>query len=140
MEMHIIFMTLDSCKNQHYCRSQTRNNNGNDRGRSKLRKKSMEYHYCHRKGQLNKDCYAPKNKEKDNAKFKGDGHKRQFSGSFSLVEVKATCDDMDILVLDYVSTHVWVNMIFFLSHTWLLDFGASLHVTPHREWFTCYKA
>ncbi|MCO5561711.1 hypothetical protein L7F22_015334 [Adiantum nelumboides] len=24
-------------------------------------------------------------------------------------------------------------------HTWILDLGASLHVTPHRKWFTTYK-
>ena len=26
-----------------------------------------------------------------------------------------------------------------MSHTWILDSGASLHVTPHKEWFTCYE-
>ena len=25
------------------------------------------------------------------------------------------------------------------SHTWILDSGASLHVTPHRDWFTRYE-
>ena len=39
----------------------------------------MECRYCHKKGHLKKDCYALKNKEKDNAKFKGDGHGRQSS-------------------------------------------------------------
>ena len=55
-------------------------------------------------------------------------------------EVNATCDETDILVLDDISTHVGVNMVFSPSHTWLLDSGASFHVTPHREWFTCYEA
>ncbi|MCO5573907.1 hypothetical protein L7F22_027682 [Adiantum nelumboides] len=26
-----------------------------------------------------------------------------------------------------------------VSHTWILDSGASLHVTPHRHWFTTYE-
>ena len=26
-----------------------------------------------------------------------------------------------------------------ISHTWILDSGASLHVTPHRDWFTRYE-
>ena len=26
-----------------------------------------------------------------------------------------------------------------VSHTWILDLGVSLHVTPHKEWFTHYK-
>ncbi|MDM1593432.1 hypothetical protein [Escherichia coli] len=25
-------------------------------------------------------------------------------------------------------------------YTWLIDSGASFHVTPHREWFTTYTA
>ena len=25
-------------------------------------------------------------------------------------------------------------------HDWILDSGASFHVTPHREWFTNYDA
>ena len=65
-----------SRKNQPLSRSQTRNDSGNDRGRSKSRKKNMECHHCHIKGQLKKDCYALKNKEKDNAKFKDDEHGR----------------------------------------------------------------
>ena len=134
---------VGSRKNQHRGRSQTRNSSGNDRGRSKSRKKNIECHYCHKKGHLKKDCYALKNKEKDNAKFKGDGHGRQSSGpssSLEIEEVNATCDETDILVLDDISTHVGVNMVFSPSHTWLLDSGASFHVTPHREWFTCYEA
>ena len=25
-------------------------------------------------------------------------------------------------------------------HDWILDLGASFHVTPHKEWFTTYDA
>ena len=25
-----------------------------------------------------------------------------------------------------------------ISHAWIMDSGASLHVTPHREWFSRY--
>ena len=52
-----------------------------------------------------------------------------------------TCDDVvDILVVDDDATYVEVNMAHSLAHTWLLDSGASFHVTPHREWFTRYDA
>ena len=27
-----------------------------------------------------------------------------------------------------------------VSHSWVLDSDASLHVTPHREWFTSYES
>ena len=26
-----------------------------------------------------------------------------------------------------------------VSRTWILDLDASLHVTPHKEWFTCHE-
>ena len=49
----------------------------------------MECHYCHKKRDLKKDCYALKNKEKDNAKFKGDEHGRQSRDpSSSTVEIE----------------------------------------------------
>ena len=68
----------------------------------------MERHYGHKKGHLKKDCYALKNKEKDNAKSKSDAHGRQSIGPSSSVqieEINATCDETTILVLDDVSTH-----------------------------------
>ena len=37
------------------------------------------------------------------------------------------------MVLDDVTTHARVNMIFSPSNTWLLDSVASLHVTPHGK-------
>ena len=61
------------------------------------------------------------------------------SSLVEIEEVNATCDETNILVLDDAGTHVGVNMIFFPSHMWLMDSSASFHVTPHREWFTCYE-
>ena len=44
-------------------------------------------------------------------------------------------DAMDTLSLDSkLSAKVLVSGE--ISHTWILDSGASLHVTPHRDWFT----
>ena len=103
-----------------------------------LGRKTWECQYCHKKGHLKK-----KNKGKDNAKSKGDGHGRQsscLSSSLEIEEINATFDEPSLLVLDDVTTHVGVNMVFSPSHTWLLDSSASFHVTPHREWFTCHEA
>ena len=44
------------------------------------------------------------------------------------------------MVLDDVTIHARVNMVFCPFYTWWLDSGASFHVTPHRELFTCYEA
>ena len=47
-------------------------------------------------------------------------------------------DAMDTLSLDSkLSAEVLVSGE--ISHTWILDSGASLHVTPHRDWFTQYE-
>ena len=95
---------------------------------------------------MKKDCYALKNKErgKEKGKIHGDGHVMQVtcsSSSMKIEEINATCDDdVDILVVDDDATYVEVNMAHSLAHTWLLDSGASFHVTPHREWFTRYEA
>ena len=62
-----------------------------------LGRKTWECQYCHKKGHLKK-----KNKGKDNAKSKGDGHGIQSSGLSSSVEIEeinATCDEIDILGL-----------------------------------------
>ena len=88
----------------------------------------MECHYCHIKGHFAKDCYALKNKEKDNAKSKGYGHGRQSNGPSSLVEigeVNPTCDEIDILVLVDVSKHVEVNIVFSSSHMWFKCYEAN---------------
>ena len=55
-------------------------------------------------------------------------------------EINVTCDETSIWVLDDVTTHARVNMVFSPSYRWLLDSGASFHVTRHREWLTCYEA
>ena len=132
-------------KNQQRGRSQTRNNHGSHgKSRSKSRKRLVECHYCHKKGHIKKDCYALKNKEKEKGKTYGDGHVKQLPGSSSSVrieEINATCDDdVDILVLDDETSYAEANIAHALVHTWLLDSGASFHVTPHREWFTRYEA
>ena len=132
-------------KNQQRGRSHTRNSHGNhDKSRSKSRKRLVECHYCHKKGHIKKDCYALKNKEKEKSKTHGDGHVKQLAGSSSslkIEEINVACDDgVDILVMDDDATYVEANIAHAFAHTWLLDSGASFHVTPHREWFTRYEA
>ena len=35
---------------------------------------------------------------------------------------------------------LWILVSGEVSHSWVLDLGALLHVTPHREWFTSYES
>ena len=87
---------------------------------------------------MKKDWYVLKNKEREKEKGKthGDGHVMQVtnsSSSMKIEEINATCDDdVDILVMDDDATYVEVNMAHSLAQTWLLDFSASFHGTPHR--------
>ena len=132
-------------KNQQRGRSQSKNSHGNhDKSRSKSRKRFVECHYCHKKGHIKKDCYTLKNKEKEKSKTHGDGHVKQLAGSSSslkIEEINVACDDgVDILVMDDDATYAEANIAHVLSHTWLLDSGASFHVTPHKEWFIQYEA
>ena len=69
--------------------------------------------------------------------------------------VTHTSDSQDILTLDQPSEEfhdaqeslclestVAVEILVSggeISHAWILDSGASLHVTPHREWFSRYE-
>ena len=42
-------------------------------------------------------------------------------------------------VFEDVITHVGLNIVLSPSHRGLLNFGVSFHVTPNREFFTCYE-
>ena len=49
-------------------------------------------------------------------------------------------DEGDILLnLGLDAAHM-VTTDDIVLHDWILDSGASFHVTPHREWFTNYDA
>ena len=89
-------------------------------------------------------CLEEQIKRKGKGQNPCDGHVMQVtssSSSMKIEETNAICDDdVDILVMDDDATYVEVNMALSLAHTWLLDYGASFHVTPQREWFTRYEA
>ena len=72
----------DYGKNQQCGRSQIRNSRGNDKSKSKSRKRLVECHYCHKKGHMKMDCYALKNTEREREKGKthSDGHVMQVTG------------------------------------------------------------
>ncbi|KAH7283219.1 hypothetical protein KP509_35G066300 [Ceratopteris richardii] len=129
-------------KNQQRGRSKNKEKNGQrNKSRSKSRKRDIECHFCHKKGHMKKDYYALKN-----AKGKGqnvDGHVKQLpapsTSTVKIEEINAISDDADVLTLDSTVPSEAL-MADSLSHTWLLDSGASFHVTRHREWFSNYAA
>ena len=49
-------------------------------------------------------------------------------------------EDEDILFVSKVNPSVLVATSDITVQDWIMDSGASFHVTPHREWFTRYDA
>ena len=58
-------------------------------------------------------------------------------------EINAVSEDEGDILLNSAldATHMdQVTTDDIVLHDWILDSGASFHVTPHREWFTNYDA
>ncbi|RDX93346.1 hypothetical protein CR513_24405, partial [Mucuna pruriens] len=98
------------------------------RSKSKSRYKNVECHYCHKIGHIQKHCFLWKKENKDKkgkSKEKDDDHDRVTT---------ATGDDL-VILRDFES----VNFVSDES-MWIIDSGATLHVTPRKEFFTSYTA
>ena len=108
-------------------RSQKKGTKGRGKSRSKSRSryKNIECHYCHKTGHIQKYCFLWK-KENKGKQEKKEHHNDRVS--------TATSDDL--LIVDYE------NMINVVSDgsDWVIDSGASLHVTPRKEFFTSYTS
>ena len=90
-------------------------------GRSKSPRKSLRKCWkCGKTGHYKKDC-----KSKKVEKPKG-------SDSTSSIEEKTSNEEGGDFYLASTSTHVDHDV-------WLIDSGASYHMTPHREWFSEYE-
>ena len=113
------------------------------RGRS-----NVECYYCHKKGHMKKYYHLWKS-EKGNDK-KQDGNKKHDKGKekssslgVKIEEINAVSEkseDWDILLTSSLGSAQLVATDDLIMHDWILDYGASFHVTPHREWFTNYDA
>jgi hypothetical protein len=90
-------------------------------GRSKSPGKSLRKCWkCGKTGHYKKDC-----KSKKVEKPKG-------SDSTSSTEAKTSTEEGGDVYLASTSTHADRDV-------WLIDSGASYHMTPHREWFSEYE-
>jgi hypothetical protein len=90
-------------------------------GRSKSVGKSLRKCWkCGKTGHYKKDC-----KSKKVEKPKG-------YDSTSSIEAKTSTEEGGDVYLASTSTHADCDV-------WLIDSGASYHMTPHREWFSGYE-
>ena len=100
-------------------RSQSRNSHG-FRGRSKSRKYIKCYH-CNKVGHMRKECRIWK--------------KEQYDMKNENKETNAIAAEGDIMIVtddDCVSLATQ-------DSNWVIDYGASFHVTSHSDFFTSYK-
>ena len=96
------------------------------RSNSKGRYKDVECNYCHKKGHIKKYCWKLKNRtEKDNSDKGKDS-------SDDEDKINATFDDF-LLVHEFEPANIVDS-----STSWVIDSGASFHITSRRDLFTSY--
>ena len=107
----------------------------------------MECYHCGKQGHLKRDCQLFK-QEKGKEKAKEDKPK----STVQIEEINAVSedevgdivvnsdDDGEILFNSGLESAQLATTDDIMLHDWILDSGASFHVTPHREWFTTYDA
>ncbi|MCO5606974.1 hypothetical protein L7F22_061165 [Adiantum nelumboides] len=122
--------------------------------RSKSRPgKGVECYYCYKKGHMKKDCYKFKRDKKedndDKRKSKNASDDREAN---TLTSDKGKCivdseepkalthdSDGDICYASNLCPTLLVATNSSYEQDWIVDSGASFHVTPHKEWFSSYE-
>lgn len=110
-------------------RNRDKDGKGRDKSRSKSRSryKNLECHHCGKKGHIKKYCFKWKKENKGG----GDKHDRNDDEKSERV---ATVTREDLLV---ICDQNLVNLACDET-SWVIDTGASLHVTSRKEFFTSY--
>ena len=98
------------------------------RSKSRGRYKNVECHYCHQKGHVKKYCWKLKRNNEKASKDKG----KKKDDSNDEDRVNTTSDDF-LLVEEFESLNLVDS-----STSWVIDSGASIHVTSRRDLFTSY--
>ncbi|RDX84565.1 hypothetical protein CR513_34368, partial [Mucuna pruriens] len=102
------------------------------RSKSKSRYKNVECHYCHKTGHIQKHCFLWK---KENKGKKGKSKEKDDDDDHDHDRVTTATGDDLVILRDFES----VNFVSDES-MWIIDSGATLHVTPRKEFFTSYTA
>ena len=95
------------------------------RSKSRSKYKSVECHHCGKRGHIKRNCFKLKYEMNGSKQKKDDGEDR--------VSI-ATSNDL-VTVHDENTINLVGN-----ESSWVFDTGASLHVTPRKEYFTSYTS
>lgn len=117
---------------EHRGRSKSKGPSGKEKGRSKSRGryKNMKCNYCSKMGHIQKFCYKWK---RENKGGNGKQERRHDHKDSDSDDVAATLTDDMVVVLD----ESYVNLAISES-SWVIDSGASAHVSSRREFFSSY--
>ena len=104
-------------------------------------KSNVECYHCHKKGHLKKGCYKWK-REKGKGKKEENQKEEKKASSVKIEEVNAVSkiEEGDILFTSTMDSIHLVATNQGISNDWVLDSGASFHVSTNRDWFTNYNA
>ncbi|KAG6387429.1 hypothetical protein SASPL_152616 [Salvia splendens] len=113
-------------------RSKNKGKKGRDKSRSKSksRYKNIECYHCGRPGHIKKNCFKWKKENKagrDKSERKEDEKSDCVATTTSDDDLLVVCDK-NVISLAYDET------------SWVIDTGASLHVTSKKEFFTSYTS
>ena len=117
-----------------------------ERGKGKERNKNqsksracsnVKSYHCHKKCHLKKDCYKWKREKGKIKKDESQKEKKKVS-SVKIKEVNtlSEAEEGDILFTSTMDNLHLVATNQGMSNDWVLDSGASFHVSPIRDWFT----
>lgn len=114
-------------------RGKSRAPSGRDKSRSKSRGryKNLKCHYCDKTGHIQKYCYKMK---RDNKGGNGKQDKKQDQKDQDNDDRAAAATVEDLIIVHDESL---VNLANYET-SWVIDSGASLHVTSRKEFFTSY--
>ena len=101
-----------------------RSNMRNFCSKSRGRKSNKVCMYYKKQGHLVDDCYSLKNKREKEERNK----QPQKSGKASIVDSKS---NSDVLCVITTKNRCVVE--------WVLDYGCTFHMCPHRDWFSRYE-
>ncbi|VFQ68970.1 unnamed protein product [Cuscuta campestris] len=116
-------------------RSKSRNPHyrNKSRGRSKSRKRDFICHYCQKPGHIERFC---RKKKRDMSRERKDKNESSEQKPEEKNTTALASNDDDLFV---IGDHGLLNVACD-DCTWVIDFGASYHITSHREYFSSYTS